>query len=106
MALEAEGGPRVTSLRENLRRRFRRGADPQVQHAAYAYVVYWTKTARGWTSEQRAAALQAVRDIAARRDFLPTTYERRYRLAEVDASAHAGASLIALRQVLEALESE
>jgi hypothetical protein len=106
MALEAEGGPRVTSLRENLLRRFRRGPDPQVQHAAYAYVVYWTKTARSWTPERRAAVLQAVRDIAANRDFLPTTYERRYRLADVDSSAHAGASLIALRQVLETLESE
>ena len=106
MALEAEGGPRVTSLRENLRRRLRRGADPQVQHAAFAYVVYWTKTVRGWTPERRAAALRAVRDIAARQDFLPTTYERRYRLADVDSSSHAGASLIALQQVLEAMESE
>lgn len=104
--MEAEGGRSVTSLRESLRRRFRRGADPQAQHAAYAYVVYWTKSARTWTSKQRAAALQAVRDIAARRDFLPTTYERRYRLPEVDSSAHAGASLIALRRVLEAMESE
>ena len=106
MALEAEGGPRVTSVRESLRRRFARGADTQVQHAAFAYAVYWTKTVRGWTSERRAAALRAVQDIATREDFLPTTYERRYRLADVDATAHAGASLIALRQVLEAMESE
>jgi hypothetical protein len=106
MALETEGGSRVTSLRENLRRRFGRGADPQVQRAAFAYVVYWTKTVGGWTPERRAATLRAVLDLAARQDFVPTTYQRRYRLAEVDASAHAGASLIALRQVLEAMESE
>ena len=106
MALEAEGGRSLTSLRENLRRRFRRGADPQARRAAYAYVVYWAKTARTWTPEQRAAALRTVLDIAARGDFIPTTYERRYRLPDVDSSAHAGASLIALRQVLEAMESE
>ena len=96
----------MTSLRESLRRRLRRKADPQVQHAAFAYVVYWTRTVRGWTPERRAATLRAVRDIAARPDFHPTTYERRYRLADVDASAHAGASLIALRKVLEAMQSE
>jgi len=106
MALEAKGGPCVTSLREDLRRRFRRGTDPQVQQAAFAYVVYWTKTVRSWTPERRAATLRAVQDIAARPDFLPTTYERRYTLADVDSSAHAGASLIALRQVLQAMESE
>lgn len=104
--MEAEGGRRVTSLRESLRRRFRRSADLQAPHAAYANVVYWTKTALTWTPEQRAAALRAVRDIAERQDFLPTTYERRYRLPDVDSSAHAGASLMALRRVLEAMESE
>jgi hypothetical protein len=106
MAMEAEGGPRVTSLRESLQRHLGRGADPQVQHAAFAYVVYWTKTVGGWTPERRAATLRAVQGIAARQDFVPTIYQRRYRLAEVDASAHAGASLIALRQVLETMQSE
>ncbi|HET7010554.1 MAG TPA: hypothetical protein VFI11_07245 [Anaerolineales bacterium] len=95
----------MTSLRELLRRRFGRG-DDLAERAAFSYAVYWTKTAREWSPERRAEALKAVRAVCARPDFAPTTFERSYRLESIDESAHAGASLLALQRVLEALSNE
>ena len=71
----------------------------------YAYAVYWTKIARAWPSDRRRSALQAVRAIRERPDFRATLHTRLYHLEDVNSSAHAGASLIALERVLQAMES-
>ncbi len=96
----------MTSLREAVRRRFGRGQSSPDSHADYAYVIYWTKTARAWTAEHRREARLAVQALLARTDFRATLYERLYRLDEIDSSAHAGGSLIALQRVLQAMESD
>ena len=92
-------------MREALRRRFRRAPD-LTDRASFSYVVYWAKTARSWTTDHRAAALEAVRALLAAPGFVATVFDRTYRLEEVDASAHSGASLVALQRVLEALQTE
>ena len=72
----------------------------------YSYTIYWTKTARGWDEKRRAAMAEAVMAAMAQPGFEANDYERRYRVAGLDDLAHAGASLVALRKVLAALESE
>ena len=48
--------------------------------------------------------LQAVEEVRAKPDFEPNTYERRYAVEGLDESRHAGASLVALQDVLTALQ--
>ena len=72
----------------------------------FSYTIYWTKTARRWDEKQRAAMAVAVMAVMAQPGFEANDYERRYRVAGLDDLAHAGASLVALRKVLAALESE
>ena len=72
----------------------------------FSYTIYWTKTARRWDEKQRAAMAEAVMAVMAQPGFEANDYERRYRVAGLDDLAHAGASLVALRKVLAALESE
>jgi hypothetical protein len=72
----------------------------------FSYTIYWTKTARGWDEQRRSAMAEAVLAIMAQPGFEANDYERRYRVPGLDDLAHAGASLVALRKVLAALESE
>jgi len=72
----------------------------------FSYTIYWTKTARRWDEKQRAAMAEAVMAVMAQPGFEANDYERRYRVAGLDDLAHAGASLVALRKVVAALESE
>ncbi len=72
----------------------------------FSYTIYWTKTARRWDEKQRAAMAEAVMAVMAQPGFEANDYERRYRVAGLDDLAHAGASLVALRKVLAAFESE
>lgn len=74
--------------------------------AEFSYRVFWIRTARDWSSEKRAAARAAVLDLTTRETFVPTLFERSYRLEAVDASSHSGVSLLALQAVLEALPPE
>jgi hypothetical protein len=89
-----------------LRGLLQRRREPSSEESTYyAYAVYWTKTVRAWQSDRRRSALQAVRAIQERPDFRATLHERLYHLDDVNSSAHAGASLIALERVLHAMES-
>jgi hypothetical protein len=102
---QARGRGSLTSIREFLRRRFGR-RDDVAERAEYSYRVFWTKTARGWAPDRRAAALAAIRELRAAEAFVPSLFRRGYRLEAVDTSAHSGASLLALQTVLEALQSD
>jgi hypothetical protein len=93
----------MSLLRGLLQRR--REPSPE-ESTTYAYAVYWTKTARTWPSERRRSVLQAVHAVRERPDFHATLQERLYHLDDVNSAAHAGASLIALERVLQALESD
>jgi hypothetical protein len=74
------------------------------ERAGYSYRVFWAKTARSWPSDRQAAARSAIRALQSQGDFVPSLFTRAYRLDAVDASPHSGASLLALQQVLEALQ--
>jgi len=90
-----------------LRGLLQRRREPSPEESTdYAYAVYWTKTARAWRPDRRRSALQAVRAIRERPDFRATVHERLYHLDDVNSSVHAGASLIALERVLQAMESD
>jgi hypothetical protein len=93
----------MTARREAVRRWFR-PRNPEASNAAgYSYAVHWTRTARTWDGAKRERARITLLDLTRRAEFVPTVYERRYTVTEVDDSAHAGASLVALLRVLEAL---
>ena len=79
---------------------------PNPPRVDFSYTIYWTKTARRWDAARRAAMAAAVTAVMAQPGFEANDYERRYRVAGLDDLAHAGASLVALRKVLAALETE
>ena len=70
----------------------------------FSYLVFWTKQARTWPPERRAALLPAVEAVLAQPDFEPNAYARRYPVPGLDDAGHAGASLAALAQVLRAFD--
>ena len=96
----------MTSLREVVRRLLRRTQESAPPDPEYSYTVYWTKTVREWDDARRKAALSAVIHLIEQADFIPTAYERLYQDSRVDTSAHAGESILALRKVLKAFETE
>ncbi len=75
------------------------------------YRLFWTKTALTWDAARRAAVAQQVAAVIARPDFENNALERRYTVAGLDddapagADAHSGASLLALAEVLRALDT-
>lgn len=83
--------------------RLRRRPDPAA--AQYAYTVHWIQQARGWDAGRRRAARAALERLMAAPDFDPGPYARRYVVEAVDGRPHDGASLRALRRVLEALQA-
>ena len=79
---------------------------PNPPRVDFSYTVYWTKTVRRWDAARRTAMAEAVMAVMAQPGFEANDYERRYRVADLDELAHAGASLVALRKVLAAFEDE
>ncbi len=100
----------MTTLREALRRLLGRSAAQHSQPASapdrvgFSYRVFWTKQARGWDVARRRSVLGAARALTTSESFDPNAFERRYQLEDVDGK-HSGASLLALIQVLEALDA-
>ena len=86
-------------------RRPRREGTP-LADPAYSYRVGWLKEARTWDSVRRSAVADGLRAVLGAPDFSPNESRRRYRLPALDESLHAGASLVALQEVLVALETE
>ncbi len=71
----------------------------------YSYIVFWTKNARLWDKTRREAVAQRLAAVINSPDFDANFYQRTYTLEGVD-GAHAGASLLALQKVLQALHDE
>lgn len=75
------------------------------------YRLFWTKLALTWDPSRRAAIAKEIAAIIDRPDFENNALERRYRVAGLDddapegADAHSGASLLALAEVLRALDA-
>ncbi len=94
----------MTSIREAVRRWFAPGMRQAPSPAEYSYGVHWTRTARTWDAARREKARAALLELTRRADFAGTGHEREYIVVDVDETPHAGASLIALLGVLDALE--
>ena len=71
----------------------------------YSYTVYWTKTARLWHVDQRAAIAGNLAVLLGSPGFQANPFDRKYILQSLE-GAHSGASLIALQKVLQALRDE
>lgn len=85
------------------RRVVRRPGPPRVE---FSYTIFWTKQARQWEAARRQTVGAALDQVLAQPGFEANDYERRYRVPGLDDQAHAGASLLALRKVLQALTKE
>lgn len=94
----------MTSIREILRRLAGGGGAEGPDAAEYSYTVHWTKVARDWGRAKREEVRLAVLEMTRRPEFRPSRLERRYVVPTVDGQAHAGASLLALLAVLEAID--
>lgn len=91
-----------------LRRWLRResGTSPLTEERIRAgYRMYWTTTAYEWTIERRTLIAGQVAAMMARLDFEANALERRFRIEALDHQAHSGASLLALAEVLRALDT-
>lgn len=96
----------MTSLRERIRRLFRPRAELPPEAASFSYRVYWTREVRTWDSGRRRRVRAAVEEVVDAPDFKANAFARRFRVPAVDELNHAGASLVALVQVLEAFEGK
>lgn len=96
----------MTSLRERLRRLIRPRAELPPEAASFSYRVYWTREVRSWAPGRRRQARAAVEELVQSPAFEANMLARRFRVPAVDESKHAGASLVALVQVLQAFEGE
>ncbi len=94
----------MTSIRAAIQALLQREPRPEAPNPEYSYVIYWTKIARTWAPSRRAQALLAAERLIGKPGFEANAFERRYRDPEIDASAHSGESLLALRKVLRALD--
>lgn len=70
----------------------------------YSYRVFWTKHARYWNADKRRALRERLGVLMSDAEFEANAFERCYQVEGVDGE-HSGASLLALAQVLEALDA-
>ena len=70
----------------------------------FAYTVYWMKTARGWDAERRKMIADRLALLLASPEFLNNAFERKFQIDGLDDLGHSGASLLALKKVLEAID--
>jgi hypothetical protein len=73
----------------------------------FSFRIYWTKMTRKWTAERRAQVRQQVLTITQSANFDNNMIEKRYTLPldDVPEQTHSGASLLALLEVLAALDA-
>jgi hypothetical protein len=113
----------IRNFGRNLRRRFERpvqrpaghgqagpgspaGAPPGPPRVEYSYVIHWTKQVRGWDAARRATIQTSLSATIDQPGFEPNAYLRRYRVPGLDDQAHAGASLVALGNILAAFRDD
>jgi hypothetical protein len=109
----------IRNFSRNLRRRFERpiqrptgpgqappGPPPGPPRVDYSYVIHWTKQVRGWDAARRATIQTALTATIDQPGFEPNAYLRRYRVLGLDDQAHAGASLVALGNILAAFRDD
>lgn len=79
---------------------------PMTEHQVdMSFRVYWTKIARLWEIERIQQIKLLVEQFVTQPDFEKNMIQRRYHLEQLDNQSHSGASLLALLEVLKALEN-
>lgn len=68
------------------------------------YRLYWIKIALPWDGPRRALMAEQVRSVVGAAGFEDNALERRFAIEGLDEQAHSGASLLALLDVLRALD--
>ena len=96
----------MSAVRGALQRFFRHRSGDTASNLEYSYRVYWMTIARGWDTSRRRQVRATVEAVTHLPGFLPNELLRRYPVPQIDDLPHAGASLVALLEVLEALEAE
>ena len=73
----------------------------------FSFRIYWTKMTRKWSAEQRVSARKQVLVITEAGNFDRNLIEKRYTLPleDIPEKTHSGASLMALLEVLDALDA-
>ncbi len=69
------------------------------------YRLFWTKIALGWDATRRDDMARKLVDVFQSPTFERNALERRFAVAGLDQQAHSGASLVALAEVLQALDN-
>jgi hypothetical protein len=77
------------------------------QRIDFAYTVFWTKMVRQWEASKRELMTQRVAALIASPDFINNAFSRKFEVEGLEdislgETAHAGASLVALKKVLDA----
>ncbi|MFP3853138.1 MAG: hypothetical protein ACLFWD_02465 [Anaerolineales bacterium] len=99
----------MTSVREAIKRLLRRIVTEHAPEADrprpdYSYRIYWAKTVREWSPARRKQINESLIRLIETEEFQANLYQRQYQLAGLDDSRHAGASLIALKEVIEGFD--
>lgn len=68
------------------------------------YRMNWTRTVIGWDATRRATIAARVEAVIASSGFENNALERRFHVEGLDGQAHSGASLLALAEVIRALD--
>ena len=100
---------RVKKLRQLFSRKqssSTRKSEPLTAHKVdMSFRIFWTKITREWELDKIKAIREKVIAVAQAPDFRKNPIERQYTVEGLDEYAHSGASLLALIDVLNALES-
>jgi hypothetical protein len=95
----------MTSIREAVRQMLQRERSSLPDHA-FSYRMHWAGVVQTWEPSRRRRVLTALRTRTASADFVPTEWERRFVVRELDDRAHAGSSLLSLIEVLQAYSDD
>jgi hypothetical protein len=78
---------------------------PMTEHRVdMSFRIFWTKISTEWDLDRIRHIRKQVQQVTQQANFQKNLVERRYAVEDLDEQAHSGASLLALIEVLDALE--
>ncbi|NIM93504.1 MAG: hypothetical protein GTO18_07315 [Anaerolineales bacterium] len=96
----------MTTVRKAIRRLGKKEAMDERESSEFAYRIFWTQEVINWDNQRRRMVKDATNEVLNKPDFESNLVERRYSVPGLDAGKYAGASLVALNDVLIAFEQE
>jgi hypothetical protein len=96
----------MTAIREMIRHLLRREEPAEEIPQDYIFTVHWLTEARSWDQAKRVEVLDALNDLMEDPAFTTESSNLKYQLDQIDDVQYTGASLAALRRVLEALNTQ